>query len=98
MLDQNITPAQALLSSVASAINEFKANQGEEVTYYDLNIMLNAAWEILSEVPTAVDESLEERITGLTAELDDIVSETFITAEEHEGEGDLLVSREGELV
>lgn len=52
-------------------MNEFRAGQEQELTYYDINLMLNSAWEVLSEVPTVADESLEERIQGLTSELDD---------------------------
>jgi hypothetical protein len=98
MTEQNMTPAQKMMAKISAAVAEFKETQEQEVTYRDINLMLNSAWEILSEVPTVADDSLEERITGLTSELDDICGETLVTADAHEGEGLLLACRDGELI
>ncbi len=89
------TPAQQLMETVAAAITEFKKAQDKEMNYYDVNLMLNTSWEILSEVPTMADESLEERIADIAAKLDDVTRETLQTAEDHDG--DLLASRKTEL-
>ncbi len=84
MTEQSMTPAEILMTRIAKAIDEFDTNQTDEVTYRDINLVLNAAWEVLSAVPTVACKSLEERISSLTSVLDDIVAETHKIAEEYD--------------
>jgi hypothetical protein len=98
MSNQDMTPAETMMATIVKAVAEFKDTQELDLTYDDINLMLNSAWGILSEVPTVVDSDIDERITGLTCELDDLVGETLTTAEKYEGEGLLLACRNGELI